>query len=269
MKTDRRNVLAGALALAGGSVAGASLAEDKPPPSAGRRPLLDPELELQIRQEIAARQAEKCLNRYESLLSSGDVEGALDEFALSRPDVQADVGFGFYYGPESVRRLIVGLHGWLELDPGTHRLKNGALYLLANTTPVIEVAADLKTAKGHWLCPAISTPGSAEHGFRSMSGYAFRVADFCIEDGRWKLWHYFVHGLLYHPEGKGWTEPESYAEITRGQSLDWMPEAFRPDASSGPGIGQAAIWRPDRPPTTVRIPEPYHTFTQTFTYARK
>jgi len=269
MQKDRRAMMLGGVGMAAAGLAAAALVGcEKKTDSAVT---VDADLELKIRKDLAERQIEKTINRYEGLLSAGLVEAAFELFAVSQPDVQADVGFGFYYGPESVKRLFVGLHGWLELnDQG--KLRNGALYIVPNTTGIVEVADDLKTAKGHWLCPTISTPGSPEKGFSAMPGYAHRVADFIYENGQWKIWHYFVYGILYYPEGKAWTDPAVYeAETGKPQDLSWIPEQFQPDAPSdtAAGIGKEAVWRPDRPPTTVRLPEPYRTFSETFSYARK
>lgn len=265
MNSNRRSLLIGGTGLAAGASASALGAAGKSAKPSG----MDAALELRIRQDLAERAVEKCMNRYEGLLSAARIDEALQLFALSQPDVQADVGFGFYYGPESVKRLIGGLHSWLEGNATTGKMKNGALYLVANTTGIVEVAEDLKTAKGHWLCPTISTPGSAERGFTAMPGYAHRVADFIYEGGQWKLWHYMVYGLLYYPADKSWTDAAVYEKETGPQNLSWEPEQFKADAPSLAGIGKEGAWRPDRAPTTVRLPEPYKTFGDTFSYARR
>lgn len=266
MSNDRRQILFGAMGVGAGALGASAVAAAA---SAGKGVTLDAELVTKIRQDLAARECDYLMHRYEGLLSAAHLEEALDLFALKQPDVQADVGFGFFYGAASCRRLFVGMHGWLERQPGTKNMKNGALYLVANTTGIVEVAQDLKTAKGHWLCPTISTPGNEKDGFHAITGYAHRVADFIVEDGKWKIWHYMVYGLLYNPADKVWTDAAVYNEVAKPQDLSWIPKEFQPDAPSAPGIGREYAWRPDRPPTTVRLPEPYRTFSETFSYARK
>lgn len=54
--------------------------------------------ERQSQQAAAARLVENTMSRYTVYESLGRVGDARDEFALDEPDVQADVGFGFYYG---------------------------------------------------------------------------------------------------------------------------------------------------------------------------
>jgi len=221
-----------------------------------------------VQQEVASSQVRRCMNRYETLLSMGYIQRALAEFALSQPDVQADVGFGLYYGPDSVKKLFIDVHGMMLGDADKKTLKNGATYLLANTTDIIEVAEDLKTAKGLWLCPTLSTPGDEKQGFSARTGYAHRVADFVNENGKWKLWHYMVYGLTGAPAGKSWTDPEVVA-ANQVNRYGWIPDHLKPDRPQAPGIGAAGGWRPDRPVTEVQVPAPYRTFAETFSYGFK
>ena len=44
--------------------------------------------------------------------------------------------------------------------------------------------------------------------------------------------------------------------------------AFKPDAQSATGIGRQHSWRPDRPTFAPPVPEPYRTFSETFSYGR-
>lgn len=228
----------------------------------------EPDISRLVRQEAAVHQVRNCMNRYETLLSMGHLQGALDQFALGQPDVQADVGFGLYYGPPSIRRLFLGVHGLMLGDASKGTVHRGATYLLANTTDIIEVADDLNTAKALWLCPTLSTPGNPEAGFAAHTGYAHRAADFVLEDGHWKLWHYMVYGLTSAPVGQSWTDPKVVAanQVSR---YKWIPDALKPDAPSAPRIGAAGGWRPDRAVTDIPVPVPYRTFAETFSYGRK
>lgn len=260
MTTARRSLLTAGL-LAG--VAAASAAT-----GTTRRNAAEERLPLAVRQELARRQCSLAMNRYETYLSMAYLQKALDQFALSKPDVQADVGFGLYYGPASVRKLFLEVHRIMEGDAATKTQKNGATYLLANTTEIIEVADDMQTAQGLWLCPTLSTPGSQETGFSSRSGYAHRVADFAFENGRWKLWHYVVLGVASAPVGKSWTD----ADVVAANQVDrfaWIPRELKPDSPPAPGVGAQGGWRPDRPITDLPVPEPYRTFAESFSYGRK
>ena len=248
--------LGSAAALAAARVSQAAGADS---PSRARR-------ELAWDQEVAARQVSNCMNRYETYLSQSLIHEALAEYALTQPDVQVDVGFGLYYGPESVRRLFLGLHGQMlgDRDAGTQR--NGALYVDANTTPIIEVAEDLKTAKGMWLCPEMGTKPDKNGSFQGSTGYIHRCADFFNEGGRWKLWHYRVFHLTNAPVGKSWTDPD-VVDANSVNQADAFPK-FHADRPSEPGTGRMWSWRPDRPTFAPPVPVPYRTFSDTFSYGR-
>jgi hypothetical protein len=220
--------------------------------------------DLMIDQDVAARLCANTMNRYEVYLAQAQLREALALFDLTRSDVQADVGFGFYYGPESIKRLFLGLHGFLEGDAANGTQKNGALYAATNTTEIVEVAEDLKTAKGAWLCNTISTPGDEKSGYKAKTGYCRRVADFVNVNGQWKLWHYFVYGMASAPVGKSWIDPDVY---TANQVANVFPKEFAPDAPRARGIGTDGAWLPNRPVTAIKVPVPYRTFSETFTYA--
>jgi hypothetical protein len=226
------------------------------------------DMPVEVQQAIAALKVEKCMNRYETLLSSGYLDAALNEFALSKSDVQADVGWGLYYGPEYIKKLFIDVHGMLQGDVNKGTLLKGATYLVANTTGIIEVAEDLQTAKGLWLCPTLSTPGNEKDGFSGRTGYAHRAGDFYCENGQWKLWHYMVYGLASAPVGKSWTDPE-VVEKNQVDRFAWIPEHLKPNGPRAPGIGAMGGWRPDRKVFSMKVPVPYKTFSETFSYAYK
>jgi hypothetical protein len=254
--SSRRRILAqGALSLA--AVGAATISAAATSRSASVRDRL-------IDQDVAARLCANTMNRYEVYLAQAQLQDALALFDLTRPDVQADVGFGFYYGPDSIKRLFVGLHGYLEGDAAKGTQKNGALYAVTNTTDIVEVAEDLMTAKGAWLCNTISTPGDEKSGYKARIGYCRRVADFVNVSGQWKLWHYFVYGLASAPVGKSWIDPDVYSA---NQVANVFPPEFAPDAPRGRGIGTDGAWLPYRPVTAIKVPVPYRTFSETFTYA--
>src|SRR5580698_4333009 len=95
--------------------------------------------------ETAARQVNNCFNRYTVLESLGRGPELLNEFALSMPDVQVDAGFGLYYGPDGIEKFVA-VNNLLVGDASQHIYRNGATYLYANTTDIIEVAEDMNTA---------------------------------------------------------------------------------------------------------------------------
>lgn len=265
MSTNRRSLVANAALGTAFFAAGAASAASPAAPSAPARARGRPSLEVQIQQDIAARKCSNAMNRYEMYLAQSFLHEALDQFALTMPDVQADVGFGLYYGPDSVRRLFLDLHEELVGDARKGTQKPGAFYVVTNTSEIVEVAEDLKTAKGSWVGTTVSTLGDATSGWRPRLGYARRVADFVNVNGQWKIWHYGVYGLISAPLGKSYTDPEVYeANTTKPRVYTGRLAA---DAPSGPGLGAMGAWRPDRSHYAVMPPEPYRTFSETFSYA--
>lgn len=63
------------------------------------------------------------------------------------------------------------------------------------TTPVIQVAKDVQTARGVWTSPGIA---GANWGWMKYG------CDFKLEDGKWKIWHLHVYGLFVAGYDKGW-----------------------------------------------------------------
>jgi hypothetical protein len=224
-------------------------------------------LQVRMEQTIAAREVENVINKYEVLLSQGYIERACNLFALSEQDVQADVGFGLYYGKNGIEILILKLHEKLEGNADKGGVKPGAFYCVENTSGIVEVAEDLKTAKGLWFGYAFSTDGNAKEGFHASYGMARRAVDFIKVNGEWKIWHYVVYGMVYAPIGLSYTDP-SIVKSNADMNLSFTGDlaAMAPPAA---GVGIRGTWRPDRALTGVLPPEPYRTFSETFSYAIK
>ncbi len=157
--------------------------------------------ELAAQKAWAAREVENVMNRYEYMMSHDQFQYVYDNlFATHMPDVFMEVPFGRWTGPESVRRCVIGYHSALCCDAQGNP-RPGVLFYNANTQPIIEVADDLKTAKGLWVCPGYSAKDLPDGSFDCGAGTAVRACDFIYDarDGRWKMWHYAVSGLTSHP----------------------------------------------------------------------
>jgi hypothetical protein len=259
MDSDRRSLMtSGVLGVAAGLMTESAVA------AAPNRD--EATLARQMRQTVAARQVSTCMNRYTAMESFGRVADMEGEFATTVADVQVDVGFGWYYGAGGISRFCA-VNGLLVGNVNRGRLMNGTALLFGNTSEIIEVAEDLKTAKGLWLTWLAVTTGNGDSGFMPRWGCARRAVDFTQIDGQWKIWHYFVYGLINAPPGRSWTDGDVVVN-NQTVSYDWIPESLKPDLPSAYGIGNAGGWRPDRPMIQVRVPVPYRTFAETFSYAR-
>lgn len=127
--------------------------------------------------------------------------------------------------------------------------------------PIIEVAADGRTAKGLWCCQGARNDVEA-CGPRARWTWGWFAVDFIREEG-WRIWHMRYLKDVDCTCGQSWAED--------GTVYPPLPE-FAPLADFAyPAFTKAETLRteytPDRPLTEApRIPEPYDTFAHTFTY---
>lgn len=128
--------------------------------------------------------------------------------------------------------------------------------------PVIEVAADGKTAKGLWYCQGayndVEACGPVAHWT-----WGYFAADFIRTDAGWKLWHLSYTNDVDCLCGQSWGKEQ--------QALPALPE-FAPlaDFHYPPYTVEKTLrvcYTPQRPHTDCPpIPEPYVTFADTFSY---
>ena len=145
-----------------------------------------------------------------------------------------------------------------------------------NTTPIIEVAGDGKTAKGVWYSPGVGLMAKVHEDDAEVGSVFFwekYAGDFIKEDGKWKIWHLqmaydftpgfpkeftraleIINGTLEAPESEG-------AMREAGERMAELPPGFRKPTYSYPA------YSPTRPGLIYpRLPEPYYTFSETFSY---
>jgi hypothetical protein len=149
------------------------------------------------------------------------------------------------------------------------------------TTPIIEIAGDGETAKGIWYSPGINITGSVlEDGKTKILG-EWRMTkygvDFAKEDGKWKIWHIGVYfdntppGWSYE-NGKAVNKPaEAFSAGTHGAPLKGTEDGHPNSATAGisikPNPSPYQAWSPVRAQKIEpRIPEPYYSFSETFSY---
>jgi hypothetical protein len=173
-------------------------------------------LKLEARAEI-----QNLMGNYAFYLTAARYHDIANLFA-KRDDSRVEMAWGVYDGAAGIERCYDNYHTACISGPGlmaTHAL----------TTPVIEVADDMKTAKAVWISPGHITGDmySTEKLFRAHWAWMRYGCDFINEDGTWKLWHLHVYGQFMVPVGMTWLDlPDAHD----------MPE-FAPEHA------------PDRPPT--------------------
>ena len=163
------------------------------------------------------------------------------------------------------RDLSQSLFPQLKDEPDGE-LPFGLSFMHNLTTPVIEVAEDGQTAKGVWISPGHTTMPTFEklQAYWHWDRYG---VDFIKEDGKWKIWHFFVGREFTTPYEKSWVDTtvdneEAYA-LALSLFKDWPdfkePHAAQLNAFESYSPYKVAQLRP-------RLPEPYRTFSETFSY---
>ena len=129
-------------------------------------------------------------------------------------------------------------------------------------TPVIEVAADGKTAKGLWYCLGAYNDVEA-CGPLAHWTWGYFAVDFIREDDGWKIWHLSYTNDVDCICGQSWGKSAEYPAA--------LPE-FAPlaDFAYPPYTVEKNLrehYHPQRPHTDAPpIPQPYDTFADTFSY---
>jgi hypothetical protein len=160
-----------------------------------------------------------------------------------------------------------------EVKNSPENLGVGSLVVHTQTTPVIEIAGDGNTAKGIWYSPGMSLNAEVKDGKLNVSGNWFwekYAADFVKEDGRWKIWHIQMYYDLTPGFNTDWTKVASQPTTDRAVGKDkGEPEAQSAMSleMSKPNPKPYKSWSPTTVPSIMpRFPEPYYTFSETFSY---
>lgn len=130
------------------------------------------------------------------------------------------------------------------------------------TTPILEIADDGRTAKAMWYTPgAIAGLNADTKAYVSEWIWEKYAVDFIKEGGQWKFWHVMVVTDFVVPMGK---------DLASG--IGNAPEG--PEGATNvpllPRQVNAEFYKPLSPTTVPKLfpplPEPYKSFSQTFSY---
>lgn len=138
----------------------------------------------------------------------------------------------------------------------------GALHPNNLTTPVIELAGDMQTAKGLWYVMDTHVDFS-QFGHDSMMSWGRVGVDFIREGGQWKIWHMIFAEDFYTTAGYDWTAPTPERTV--------LPEFahLAHFKAPRPNVPQRVyeLWHDRRQAKAFpAVPEPYETFADTFSY---
>ncbi len=113
------------------------------------------------------------------------------------------------------------------------------------TTPVIELAEDEQTAKAMFYSLGACTEIDPEKGPKAHWVWEKYAVDFIREKDGWKIWHLVIMTDFKTPVGQNW------AQVNLAPTGSYYT-AYTPKVSPQEG---------------VPVPQPYRTFSETFSYA--
>lgn len=200
-----------------------------------------------------------------------------DDFWSRREDVCLGENEGWYLGPEGIRSFFQARDQHTcrvrdlltRLFPEEARGKSeeelygiGILEDRTISNCVLELAGDGETAKGMW-CEFASVTDVTVKGPLSNWVMGYYAADFIREDGSWKLWHVTHLRQVDFPCSKNWSTGENpYPDLPEFAEL-----AQEPLPAPTVAVELGRLYHAGRPFTrSPRIPEPYRTFSETFSY---
>ena len=192
----------------------------------------------------AINEIQNLMSKLEYLaMTNRGIEGA-DLFAKKTPGVRVSFAeVGTWEGPDAARKSS-------SIFPSGDI--PGLLNVHAVTNPYIEVAGDGKTAKAVWLGTGFVAGVNKKGEPKCRREYDRYGIDFVKEDGRWKIWHFHLYGMLR----ADWDEPWA-KQFAKERRAPILPEEIRPDK---PPIDDY----PYHPTTSIQykpaLPEPYETF---------
>ncbi len=126
----------------------------------------------------------------------------------------------------------------------------------------MQEAEDMQTAKAIWMVEGSITDITVKGPLTSWV-WGYYAADFIKEDGQMKLWHVLRVEDTNCPNGTSWAMPENnYPDLPEFAELKdiRLPE---PNHPAKVYVHYTPSRGPAQPP---RIPEPYKTFAETFSY---
>lgn len=266
MSITKRGLAAGlTTALAGCAAmpkAQAAIDDDGPPTLA--------ELARRVQRTEDQHRIQNLMSRLVYLNEAGLVEDILSLFAQQTPGVTVQIGRrGVFEGLEGARRTMIETARIMNSanGAGVRRAfpnlaisddRTGMQEILALSSPLVEVSGDGRTAKGMWTAPGAQTQFSTEaNGPGAFWVWIKFAVDFVREGRDWRIWHYNLLPLFRTSYDRSWVE----ASATPLRTPPGMPRPDRPtneffqsyDARSAPRL-------------VPRPPEPYETFSETFSY---
>lgn len=206
----------------------------------------------------------------------------LEDLWSNREDISLGVNQGYYAGRDALKGYYASIDAATKHkaqvlktvfpeDLGEYSDEKlygrGPMEIRSLDNAIIEIADDGKTAKGFFyvfgLVTDISTRGAVSNWVLGSL-----CIDFIRENDAWKIWHVLYLEDVDTPAGKKWGDPkaiEQFPEMPQFAAMKGV-EITKPNKE----LELRALYSGSRPFTKLpKVPEPYDTFENTFSYGAK
>jgi hypothetical protein len=219
-----------------------------------------PTLEQRITRLEDIQAVQVVLGYYEEYQSALQFDRVLPLFALEAADVRWEPGPGAWIGANDVRAALMAQQHQ-ENDPQWARIHSGEMHVHTLATPIIVIADDGQTAKATFDSPGLETLSGIGHKPDARRGWCRYGVDFLKTPTGWKIWHLHVYGVIFSPANKSWVDAPGFPPQPKATDVggEW-PKPTRPQSDVWIYSGRGT------PPLLPRPPEPYRTFSETFSY---
>ncbi len=201
----------------------------------------------------------------------------VDTLFCSRDDISLGFNNGYYVGREAVKEYYAAVCAATakksaclqkifpkELGSLSEEEVYGVGPFKAEplTSFYMQEAEDMQTAKAIWMVEGSITDIS-EKGPITNWAWGYYCADFIKEDGQMKLWHVLRVEEVHCPNGVDWGMPEDpYEPLPEFAEL----KDIEIPAPNHPAVVNELFSASRGPAKPPRLPEPYTTFAETFSY---
>lgn len=218
------------------------------------------DLQKRIERLESIHEIQNLMGYYEEYQSALEFDKVWPLFALDSADVRWEVGPGAYVGGQAVKDALTAQEKRPD-DKAWLAIHNGEMHVHTLATPVIVVADDGQTAKATFDSPGLETLSGLGHKPMAYRGWCRYGVDFIKTATGWKIWHMHVYGVIFSDATKSWVDAPGFPPKPKPTDVggEWPPFS-RP---------QSDVWiytGKDIPPLLPRPPEPYRTFSETFSY---
>lgn len=228
---------------------------------------------LELQRALAYQEIQNVMSAHSYCYEAQKQAYEIENFWSKRDDIS--------YGPQHVGREAV-INYFVRTNDAAHKaklkrmnelfpsdVKNapenegiGDMVIHLTTTPYIEIARDVKTAKGVWFVPSLNVEIDSNGDPVPVTIWEKDEVDFIKEDGKWKIWHFTQWTEFAAPVNKSLVDGSF--QLSR-PFFNPQPSAQQSDEQPA-GAAQAGDNR-NKPYSTKRVagwapelPKPYDTW---------